>query len=83
MAYKIRITDTARKQFKKLDRKTTIRIDKKLREIEHDPFPHITRLVGSEFYKMRIGDYRILMIIHQNIFTILIVEISHRRNVYK
>ena len=83
MTYRIIITDTAKKQLKKLDRKTIIRIDKKLHEITNDPFPHVTKLVGLEFYKLRVGDYRVLMVISQNNLIIMVVEISHRRNVYK
>ena len=83
MAYKIRVTDTAKKQLKKLDRQTAIRIDKKLHEISNDPFLYVTKLVGLEFYKLRVGNYRVLMTIQQNNLIIMVVEISHRRNVYK
>lgn len=83
MAYKIKVTDTAKKQLKKLDRQAAIRIDKKLHEISTDPFLYVTKLVGLEFYKLRVDNYRILMTIEQNNLIILVVEISHRRNVYK
>lgn len=83
LAYKIIITDTAKKQLKKLDRKMIIRIDKKLHEISNNPFFYLTRLVGLEFYKLRVGDYRVLMTVSQNNLIITVVEISHRRNVYK
>ena len=83
MAYKISVTDTAKKQLKKLDRQTAKRIDKKLHEISDDPFLYVTKLVGLEFYKLRVGNYRILMTIEQNNLIIMVVEISHRRNAYK
>jgi len=83
LAYKISVTDTAKKQLKKLDRQTAIRIDKKLHEISHDPFLYVTKLVGLEFYKLRVGNYRVLMTIEQNNLIIMVVELSHRRNVYK
>lgn len=83
MAYSVYITDTAKKQLAKLDRQTAKRIDKRLHEISHDPFLYVSKLVGLEFYKLRVGDYRILMIIQQNSLLIMVVEISHRRNVYK
>ena len=83
MAYKIRVTDTAKKQLKKLDSQTAVRIDKKLHEISNDPFLHVTKLVGLEFYKLRVGNYRVLMTIQQNNLIIMVVEISHRRNAYK
>ena len=83
MAYKIKVTDTAKKQLKKLDRQTAKRIDKKLHEISDDPFLYVTKLVGLEFYKLRVGNYRILMTIKQNNLIIMVVEISHRHNAYK
>ena len=83
MAYKIKVTDTAKKQLKKLDRQTAKRIDKKLHEISDDPFLYVTKLVGLEFYKLRVGNYRILMTIEQNNLFIIIIELSHRRNIYK
>ena len=83
MVYSIHITDTAKKQLVKIDRETVKRIDKKLREISHDPFLYVTRLVGLEIYKLRVGDYRVLMSIQRGKLIIMVVEVSHRRNVYK
>ena len=83
MTYSIRVTETAKKQLSKIDKQTARRIDKKLREIASDPFLHVTRLVGLEIYKMRVGDYRVLMSIQKDKLVVMIVEIGHRRNVYK
>jgi mRNA interferase RelE/StbE len=83
LAYSIRITDTAKNQLAKLDRPTAKRIDKKLREIAPDPFLHVSKLAGLDFYKLRVGDYRVLMSIHRGNLVIMVIEISHRRNVYK
>ena len=83
MAYSIHITNTAKKQLVKIDRETVKRIDKKLREISHDPFLYVTRLAGLEIYKLRVGDYRVLMSIQRDKLIIMVVEVSHRRNVYK
>ncbi len=83
MAYNIFITDTAKKQMAKLDRQTVKRITKKLREVSNDPFLYVSRLVGQDLYKLRVGDYRVLMTIQQDKLIIIVVEVSHRRNVYK
>jgi len=83
LAYNILITDTAKKQLAKIDRQTAKRIDKKLREISHDPFLYVSKLASLDLYKLRVGDYRILMSIQKDRLIILVVEISHRRNVYK
>ncbi|WKT57912.1 type II toxin-antitoxin system RelE/ParE family toxin [Candidatus Nitrosotenuis chungbukensis] len=79
MAYSIRITDTAKNQLAKADRPTAKRIDKKLREVAPNPFQYVSKAAGLEFYKLRVGDYRILMSIQRNNLIILVVEISHRR----
>ena len=83
MTYDIRVTETAKKQLSKIDKQVARRIDKKLREISSDPFLHVTRLVGLEIYKLRVGDYRVLMSIQKEKLVIMVVEIGHRRNVYK
>ena len=83
MTYSILVTETAKKQLSKIDKQTARRIDKKLREIASDPFLHVIRLVGLELYKMRVGDYRILMSIQKDKLVVMVVEIGHRRNVYK
>ena len=83
MAYNIFITDTAKKQLAKIDRQTAKRIDKKLREISHEPFLYVSKLSSLDLYTLRVGDYRVLMSIQKDRLIILVVEISHRRNVYK
>jgi len=83
LAYNIFITDTAKKQLAKIDRQTAKRIDKKLREISHEPFLYVSKLSSLDLYKLRVGDYRVLMSIQKDRLIILVVEISHRRNVYK
>jgi mRNA interferase RelE/StbE len=83
LIYNIFLTDSAKKQLAKLDRQTAKRITKKLHEVSIDPFLYVSRLVGQDLYKFRVGDYRILMTIQQDKLIIIVVEVSHRRNVYK
>ena len=83
MAYNVFLTDFAKKQLAKLDRQTAKRITKKLHDVSVDPFLYVSKLAGRDFYKLRVGDYRVLMIIQQDKLVILVVEVRHRRNVYK
>ncbi|MBI5391665.1 type II toxin-antitoxin system RelE/ParE family toxin [Candidatus Woesearchaeota archaeon] len=81
MAYNVEFSQNAKKELDNLERVIAIRILKKVREIKNTPFHYIKRLVGSELYSLRVGDYRILMtIIHTTIF---IVRIGHRSDVYE
>lgn len=40
------------------------------------------KLVNEEFWRYRVGDYRILTTIDDDQILILIVEVAHRREVY-
>ncbi|MFY9300575.1 MAG: type II toxin-antitoxin system RelE/ParE family toxin [Candidatus Nitrosotenuis sp.] len=83
MAYNIFLTDFAKKQLAKLDKQIAKRITKKLHEISNDPFLYVSKLVGQDLYKLRVGDYRVLLTIQQDKLIIIVVEVRHRRNVYK
>jgi mRNA interferase RelE/StbE len=83
LAYSVFITDSAKKQLARLDRQAAKRITKKLHEVSIDPFLYVSRLVSQDLYKFLVGDYRVLMTIQQNKLIIIVVEVSHRRNVYK
>ena len=83
MAYNIFLTDFAKKQLSKLDKQIAKRITKKLHEISNDPFLYVSKLVGQDLYKLRVGDHRVLMTIQQDKLIIIVVEVRHRRNVYK
>ena len=83
MVYNILITNAAKNQLAKIDKQAAKRITKKIHEITEDPFLYVTKLVGLEVYKLRVGDYRVLLNIQKNNLIIIIIEIGHRRNVYK
>jgi len=46
--------------------------------------PNIKRLKGqySDYYRYRIGDYRLLYTIKSDKIMIFIIDISHRKNAY-
>ena len=81
MDYEIDLSITAKKELDSLEKENAIRILKKLREIKYNPFHYVKRLVGSELYSLRVGDYRILMIIINN--RLFITRIGHRSKVYE
>jgi mRNA interferase RelE/StbE len=38
---------------------------------------------GNELYRVRVGDYRIIYEIRDTILVVLVVEIGHRREIYR
>ena len=83
MVYTIRFTNHAASQIKKLPKDIKDRIEVALRRIQTRPLDFIDRLVGQPYYKFRVGEYRIIMDIINEELVILVVEVGHRRNIYK
>ena len=38
---------------------------------------------SDDFYRIRVGDYRIIYQVDQGVLTILVLTIGHRREVYR
>lgn len=86
--WKIEYEGRARKQLKKLDRTAAIRIVRDLEEDlarTGDPRAFGKALVGewSGFRRYRFGEYRAIAKIEDDIVTIFIIEVAHRRDVYR
>jgi len=82
MTYEIVLSDRAFRQLKKLDRNIQERIVSALERIRVRPEDHSTKLIGDPGYKLRVGDYRVILDIDKNILKILVIKIGHRKNIY-
>ena len=86
MAWMIEFTPDAAKQLEKLGKENAKRILKFLRErVQPDPRQQGKMLKGSqrEFWRYRVGDYRILAHIEDIRFVVLVVKLGHRKEIYK
>jgi mRNA interferase RelE/StbE len=89
LAWRIRFSDTAEKQLSKLDRKVAKRIYDFLRNRIaklDDPRSLGEALKGSklgEFWRYRVGDYRIITSIEDNVLTILVITVGNRKDIYR
>lgn len=81
--YEVIFSDLAKKQFSKLEKQIQEQIGKSIERIKIRPEHFIERLVGQPSYKFRVGDHRLLLEIYNDKLVILVVEIGHRKNVYK
>ena len=80
--YKIEWKEHAIKDIEKLEGTVVRRVIKKVDELSEDPFSKdIKRLKGSNDYRLRVGDYRVIFSIDQDIIQIL--KAGHRRNIYE
>jgi mRNA interferase RelE/StbE len=83
MSYEITFTDTSRKQFRKLEKDVQERIIKALKRIRIRPESFVKKLVGDPGYRLRVGDYRVILDIYKSELIILVIKIGHRKNIYK
>ncbi|HHT78831.1 MAG TPA: type II toxin-antitoxin system RelE/ParE family toxin [Actinobacteria bacterium] len=80
--YEIIFSIKAKKQLIKLERNTQERIISALEKIRIRPETFVTKLIGDQGYKLRVGDYRVIMDIEKNSLIILVIKVGHRKNIY-
>jgi len=83
MSYEILFTDTSRRQFNKLEKSVQERIIAALERIRIRPEAHVKKLVGDSGYRLRVGQYRVILDIYKDKLIILVIKIGHRKNIYK
>lgn len=88
MTYNVETTAAFDKEFKKLDRPVQkilkAWIEKNLIDCVN-PHQHGKALKGNlqEFWRYRVGDYRILAAIQDDRLIILAMSVGHRKNIYE
>jgi len=61
-----------------------LRVVERITTLAENPRPMgCEKLSGGEKYRMRQGVYRILYEIHDDMVTVVVVKIGHRREVYR
>jgi len=83
MTYEIIFSDKAFQQLKKLDGPVQKRIIATLERIRIRPETYVTRLIGDPGYRLRIGDYRVILDIDKGRLLILVLKVGHRKGIYK
>lgn len=85
MTYRVQVTPKALKQISKLDRTARLRIERFLKETldREDPRSQGRALVGEPFWRYRVGDYRLLAAIEDDVLLVLVVAAERRREVYR
>ena len=87
MAWQIKFDKDVQRSMKKLDKQVAKRIITKLREVSQleNPRSKGKALVGNMagLWCYRVGDYRIICNIENDVLLILVVDIKHRREVYR
>lgn len=84
MNYSIEFKKSAIKEIAALPRAVQIDIKAAIDKLVENPFPNgCLKLKGREDdYRIRIGDYRVIYQVKNNVLTIHIVKVGHRKDIY-
>ncbi len=75
-------SEPAEKALRKLDRPVAKRIYEAVGELAEQPLRNVARLANSPYYRLRVGDYRVIFDLQADRLRILIVKVGHRKNIY-
>lgn len=83
--YRIEFARSARKDFRLIDRQSIPKLLAAIEALADDPRPSGCRkLAGSErTWRIRVGDYRVVYEIEDELLVVLVMRVRHRRDVYR
>lgn len=82
MAFEIIWSDSAARQLRQLDRTVARRIFDKVGQLADRPHRYVQKLVNSPYYRLRVGDHRVILDIQENVLRILVLKLGHRESIY-
>lgn len=80
--YSVEFSKTAEKQLYKLEKDVQARIVSALERCRVRPHHYVKKLAGMPYFRLRAGDYRIILDIKNDRLIIFVIEVGHRRNIY-
>lgn len=83
--YRIEYSHTAAKALRKAPASVAGRVMSAIEELARDPYEMagVKKLTAREGYRLRVGDWRILYTVHNDILTIHILDVGNRKEVYQ
>lgn len=84
MTYKVTLKPLAEKQFAKLPKDIQKRLFSAFLMLSDNPRPHGSiKLQGNvDYHRVRVGDYRIVYSIDDQVLKVLVLSLGHRRDIY-
>jgi len=84
VAYRLDFTPAAARELRKLPTSIQARLAPHISNLSDGPRPPGSKkLKGTDGYRLRVGDYRILYEIQQAASRVLIVKVAHRKEAYR
>lgn len=84
MTYRIEVTPAAARQLRKLDPPIARRVQGVIALLAADPRPpNAEPLRGRPEWRVRVGNYRVLYAINDDVLLVIVLTLGHRREVYR
>ena len=86
MTYVLRIKESAEKALAKLPKPDRIRVDQHILALTGNPRPSGAIPLkggGKGLWRVRVGDWRIVYQIQDDLLIVLVINVAHRREVYR
>ncbi len=85
MPYRVIISDRAERALDSIDKGLALRVLAKIDALAENPRPpgHKPLYGRGPRWRIRVGDYRVIYSIEDTELVVLVIEIGHRREVYR
>ncbi len=83
--YKVKVVGAAKRQLKRLSKENQRRVLDKIEKLSLNPKPHGYKQLQVEesLFRARVGDYRVIYEIRDEVLIVLVLKVAHRREVYR
>lgn len=81
--FTLRFTQVSKKTLLSIPKRDLGLISRKLLQLEDDPYKNSKKLEGRDYWRLRVGDYRIIYTIDKGILLVLVIRIGLRKDIYK
>jgi mRNA interferase RelE/StbE len=84
--YAVEFSKQARKTLKSMPANTAKRVIEKIEQLAVNPFApnqNIKALIGRPHYRLRVGDWRVIYAVHDNVLIVEVLIISPRGSAYQ
>ena len=84
MTYRVEVTRSAVKALRRVNPADAARLRGAIAMLAEDPRPPASRpLRGRDGWRLRVGEYRVLYTIRDDVLLIVVVTLAHRSSAYR
>jgi mRNA interferase RelE/StbE len=83
-SYKVNFAKSVKKDFKKIPKFEVAKILDVIKELAKNPRSSKSiKLRGEKLYRLRVGNYRVIYDIQDNVMLIFVIKLGQRSNIYR